>query len=256
MKLIINGDDFGITHACNLAIIDCYQKGMMRSTSLMVNMPYVKEAVALWKENPNLSVGLHLNLTVGFPLTKQLKTLVKADGSFNKNILHASRNEIDKEEVIQECKAQMDAFIALMGTKPDHINSHHGIEAIPYGADVLQSLALQYDLPIRELTHVSNPETFNYQTNYIVPKKMFCKEKFQTPEAFIQLFTKQDIESDRYYEWLGHPGYVDWDLLQLSSLTDGRCYDAHCFTSPIIQQWVQNNHIEIITYKDLPKTIK
>lgn len=254
MKLIINGDDFGITHACNLAIIDCYKKGMMLSTSLMVNMPYADEAVALWKQYPDLSVGLHLNLTVGYPLTIGLKTLVKADGTFNKDILHAKSSEIDKNEIVQECTAQINRFVALTSKKPDHINSHHGIEAIPYGADILQELAIQYDLPIREFTHVVSPKTFQYQTHYVVPIKRFCKDKIQTPQAFIQLFTAQEIESDNYYEWLGHPGYVDWDLLQLSSLTDGRCYDANCFTSEIIQKWIYDNHIELITYNDLPKT--
>nr|WP_286139093.1 ChbG/HpnK family deacetylase [Faecalibaculum rodentium] len=31
MKLIINGDDFGITPACNETIIDCYRKGRLTS---------------------------------------------------------------------------------------------------------------------------------------------------------------------------------------------------------------------------------
>lgn len=253
MKLIINGDDFGITHACNLAIIDCFHQGVMTSASMMTNMPYAKEAAQLWKENPQLSVGLHLNLTVGYPLCKNIKTLLKEDGTFNKKILNATAKEVNKEEIWIECSAQMQKFIELTGRKPDHINSHHGIEAIPGGADVLQNLAKQYDLPIRQLTHVTNLASFEYTTNYIIPLKRFSITPPQDPKEIIALFSNEDIQSDNYYEWLGHPGYIDWDLIQLSSLTTGRCADANCFCSPIIKDWIKENNIELISYLDLPK---
>lgn len=253
MKLIINGDDFGITHGCNIAIIDCFRQGMMTSASMMTNMPYAKEATKLWKENPELSVGLHLNLTVGYPLCKNIKTLLKEDGTFNKNILKAKKGEIDEQEVYQECVAQMNKFIELTGRKPDHINSHHGIEAIPGGTDTLQSLANEYDLPIRQLTHVSNPKSFEYTTHYEIPIKRVTLTPPQSPEEIIQLFSKEDLQSDRYYEWLGHPGYVDYDLLRLSSLTTGRCLDAYCFSSPIIKEWIKQNNIELISYLNLPR---
>ena len=89
MKLIMNGDDFGITRGVNAAMIDCFSKGYLSSTSMMVNMPAAKEASELMKAYPKLSVGIHLNLTVGKPLT-DCPSLVKADGTFNKNMLKDS----------------------------------------------------------------------------------------------------------------------------------------------------------------------
>lgn len=154
MKLIINGDDFGITHACNLAILDCFNHGVMTSASMMTNMPYAEEAAKLWKDNPKLSVGLHLNLTVGYPLCRNLRTLTNEDGTFNKQVLKAKPQDIDIEEMRLECQSQMDKFIEMTGRLPDHINSHHGIEAIPGGSIVIQELANKYDLPIRQLTHL------------------------------------------------------------------------------------------------------
>ena len=253
MKLIVNGDDFGITHACNLAIMDCFYQGVMTSASMMTNMPYAKEAAKLWKENPQLSVGLHINLTVGYPLCKNIKTLVKEDGTFNKQILNAKPREIDEEEMLLECQAQMNKFIELTGKTPDHINSHHGIEAIPGGAQILQNLAVKYDLPIRQLTHVSNPESIEYITNYEIPLKRLSVKPPQSPKEIIDLFTSEDLQCDGYYEWLGHPGYVDWNLMQLSSLTTGRCADANCFCSLIIKDWIEENNIELISYLKLPK---
>lgn len=253
MKLIVNGDDFGITHACNLAIIDCFQHGIMTSTSMMTNMTYAKEAALLWKENPELSVGLHLNLTVGYPLCNDVKTLLKEDGTFNKKILNAKVEDIDEKDVRNECFAQMKRFIELTGRKPDHINSHHGIEAIPYGTQVIQELAIQYDLPIRQFTHIDDFEPFQYQTNYQIPIKKFCLTPPKSSKEFINLFTKEELENDGYYEWLGHPGYVDYELMQLSNLTIGRCIDAYCLCNPTVQKWIKDNHIELISYLDLPK---
>ena len=253
MKLIINGDDFGITHACNLAIMDCFYQGVMTSASMMTNMPYAKEAARLWKDNSKLSVGLHLNLTVGYPLCENLKTLINDDGTFNKKILKASSEDIDIEELRLECQNQMNKFIELTGRLPDHINSHHGIESIPGGAIVLQELAVKYDLPIRELTHLPQSGKVEYITNYVIPLKRLSVNPPQDPKEIMDLFTNEDIKGDGYFEWLGHPGYVDWNLMQLSGLTLGRCADANCFCSPIIKEWIKENNIELISYIDLPK---
>lgn len=253
MKLIVNGDDFGITHACNLAIMECFYQGVMTSASMMTNMPYTQEAADLWKKNPKLSVGLHLNLTVGYPLCSNLKTLLKEDGTFNKGILKAQPEDIDIAELRVECQAQMDKFIELTGKIPDHINSHHGIEAIPGGITVIQELAKKYNLPIRELTHVRDKAHVHYITDYVVPLKRFAAVPPKSSKEIIDLFSDEDIQSDDYYEWLGHPGYVDWELMQLSSLTLGRCVDAHCFCSSRVKEWVKANNIELISYLDLPR---
>ena len=73
------------------------------------------------------------------------------------------------------------------------------------------------------------------------------------PKGVVDLFTNEDVKGEGFFEWVGHPGYVDWNLMQLSSLTLGRCSDAHCFCSPVIKEWIKENNIELITYLDLPK---
>lgn len=253
MKLIINGDDFGITRGCNLAIIDCFEMGLMTSASLMTNMPYASEAAEWWKNHPERSIGLHLNLTVGKPLTPAPKTLIKEDGTFNKKILHAAPEEVSKKEIEDECRLQMEKFIELTGRLPEHINSHHGIEAIPFGAEVLQKLAVEYNLPIRQLTHLRHPENFQYETNFEIPLKIVSQSSPGEEFGIINAFSQEDLESDRTYELVGHPGYVDWDLLQISSLTNGRCIDAKIYRSPALKRWVEENDIELVDYRTLSK---
>src|ERR1051325_6806073 len=61
--LIVNGDDFGASRGINLGILEAYRSGILTSASLMVNTPWSEEAVALSRNVPDMSVGLHIDLT-------------------------------------------------------------------------------------------------------------------------------------------------------------------------------------------------
>lgn len=247
MRLIINGDDFGITHACNLALIDCYKSGVMTSASLMTNMPAAREAASLWEENPGLSVGIHFCLTAGRPLTS-VPSLIKEDGTFDKAILH-EKGRADLSEIRQELQAQYDRFVELTGRQPDHINSHHGIELIYGCSEILEEFSRKYDIPLRSfITGASCDVPFETAANRFAQIDHFCE-----PEDMVQLFQKSDVSSDNAFELAAHPGYVDKELVRLSSLTTGRAYDAACFLSPRLKSWIEDNHIERISYKQLKR---
>ena len=47
MGLIINADDFGKNQNVNKAITECFNKGLINQTTVMVNMPGIYEAVEL-----------------------------------------------------------------------------------------------------------------------------------------------------------------------------------------------------------------
>ncbi len=176
---------------------------------MMVNMPGAKQAAELMKEYPGLSVGIHLNLTVGTPLTKGLKTLIKADGTFNKGNLKDSKH-VDIEEIRTELQAQLDYFVELTGQLPTHLNSHHGIEMIQGGEEVVCDL--------------------------------------------IELFTAEEIESDNIYEFALHPGYVDYSVMEISSLNTGRAYDAHVFMADETKEWLKANpNITLVGYEGCRK---
>ena len=70
MRLIIEADDFGLSKSITDGIVDGINGGYITSTNIMANMPFAKYAVEKAIENNIKSVGLHLNLTVGEPLTK------------------------------------------------------------------------------------------------------------------------------------------------------------------------------------------
>jgi predicted glycoside hydrolase/deacetylase ChbG (UPF0249 family) len=61
--LIINGDDCGMCHTANLATIECLEKGLMTSATLMVPCPWFPEMVSYAKTHPEKDFGLHLTQT-------------------------------------------------------------------------------------------------------------------------------------------------------------------------------------------------
>lgn len=253
MKMIINGDDFGITHACNLAMEDCFRKGLMTSCSMMTNMPYAQEAAEIWRRNPDLSVGIHLNLSAGKPLT-ECSDLLKEDGTFDKDIVFGLRPG-NTEQARKELQAQMDRFIELNGRLPDHINSHHGIERMPGGKELVFELARKYSRPIRRFLI----EQKEYPIDFPVPE--FPDETLNgkkgtndalSEEQLIKELTEMKNEGIEYVEIPAHPGYVDEDLLKISSLVLGRVHDASLFMSEKLRSWMDENGVERISFRDLP----
>src|SRR6478609_1032650 len=82
--LIINGDDFGYSDTINAAIVRCHDEGVLRSTSLLVNCPATRSALALARSRPGLGLGLHVNLTEGVPVLPpcEVPSLVDRRGRF------------------------------------------------------------------------------------------------------------------------------------------------------------------------------
>src|SRR5690348_5585489 len=61
-KLVVNADDFGRSSPINQGIIEAHQQGIVTSASLMTDREGFDDAVRLAKSNPNLGIGLHLDL--------------------------------------------------------------------------------------------------------------------------------------------------------------------------------------------------
>ena len=153
IRVIINGDDFGISREVNKAIAECFEKRILTSTTLMVNMPFADEAVELAKEQGFYeSVGIHFNLTGGTPLTdniRNMKRFCRKDGTFNAYFQKhtASRLSLTKEElacVAEEAEAQIRKYISY-GLPARHLDSHHHVHTNLPVWKVLVPLLHKYD---------------------------------------------------------------------------------------------------------------
>jgi predicted glycoside hydrolase/deacetylase ChbG (UPF0249 family) len=140
--LIVNADDFGMSQAVNQGIVKTFKDGLVRSTSLLVNMPETKQAVLLAKKLKTLEVGIHLNITEGFSVSPPEEVYLLADGSgrFNFNVKNIPESmrvlkrlvETDPQTLRQislEFENQINQFNQF-GLNLSHINIHHYISLL------------------------------------------------------------------------------------------------------------------------------
>src|SRR5690554_752068 len=62
-RLLVRADDMGASRSANLAAIEAYEKGIVRSVEVMVPGAWFEEAAILLRDRPELDVGIHLTLT-------------------------------------------------------------------------------------------------------------------------------------------------------------------------------------------------
>lgn len=156
-QIIINGDDFGMSPGINQAIKMLHRQGRLTSVSVIVNMPWSNEALAFLREAGDLSAGLHLNLTTGRPMLPagKVPSLVETSGEFYK--LHALlprlvAGRVRQQEIQAEITAQMERCLAA-GTRPQHIDSHQHLHAVPVVANEVAALMNRF-----RVTAVRNPD--------------------------------------------------------------------------------------------------
>src|SRR5699024_8637436 len=122
--LIINADDFGYSTGVNYGIIHSYQHGILTSTTLMANMPGFDAGVNLAKENKGLGVGIHLVVSCGSPLRKDVSSLTDNNGYFHNISFYEKEFSISMDDLYKEWKAQINKIIES-GIEPTHLDSHH-----------------------------------------------------------------------------------------------------------------------------------
>lgn len=145
-QLIINADDFGRHELINRAVKIAYEKGCLKSASIMSGGIAFDDAVKVAKNLPNLGVGVHLTLANGNPILPQKKipSLVTEEGNFYDN--HAEflkrylQGKINFDEVRAELAAQIEKVIRA-GLKPTHIDSHQHLHHVPKVIDIVLELA-------------------------------------------------------------------------------------------------------------------
>lgn len=140
--IIINADDLGISFDVNRKIEECINRGVVTSTSLLVNAPAFEDGVRIAKQYSNVSTGVHLNLIEFSPLTNddvfKKFGIVGPDGNFIEGaVFVADCNDKQLQQAIfEEWDAQICRFKAT-GIVPTHIDSHEHTHAIASLQDVL-----------------------------------------------------------------------------------------------------------------------
>ena len=249
MKVIFNADDFGLSKGVNLGIIEAYQYGPVRSTTIMAGTPGFGHAIKLAEANPGLNVGVHLALSAGKSVGGIYKTITDRDGRF----LHllevesmAKEGKFDLEEVETEFEAQIQKVLAA-GIKPDHFDTHHHVHNLPGIITVYLKLAKKYGVAARFL----EDELFQCEYEGVKTTGKFSSEFYgeaATPDNLRRMLSSYTAES---FEIMSHPAFVDYDLLSASSYNTKRAYELHVLTSPEVMDFIKQNGIEPSSFGDI-----
>jgi hopanoid biosynthesis associated protein HpnK len=269
-RLIVNADDFGLSHGHNVAVIRAHREGILTSASLMVNERGTAEAVALAKENPRLAVGLHLTLVCGHSALERrcIPQLVNSQGAFSANPVAAGFNYYFnrdlRRQLTEELEAQFAKFRAT-GLSLDHVNGHLHLHLHPVVFSILMRHAEAWS--IRCLRLVRDPFWLNsritagrwpYRASHALIYSLLC---FLAGPAL----RRRGIRHTRFVFGLLQNARVDERYLTalLSRLPPGDSelylhpsldqlkYEFDALVSPQVKAQIDQQDVQLIRYRDL-----
>jgi chitin disaccharide deacetylase len=129
-RLIVNADDLGYTEAVNRGIVEAHLRGIVTSTSLMVDRPGAADGVERAR-GTRLAVGLHAVL----------------DG-------------VPPERAEAELDRQLARFVALAGRPPTHVDTHHHTQREAAYRDTFAAFAEREGLNARDLSVRHEPRFY------------------------------------------------------------------------------------------------
>jgi predicted glycoside hydrolase/deacetylase ChbG (UPF0249 family) len=144
--LIVNADDFGLTRGVSAGILAAHRHGIVTSTTVLVTADPDRAQLAEARQ-VGLGLGLHVNLTLGRPLTGA-RSLVDRTGSFVRDPRRAAAGA-DPDEVRAEVEAQITRFAKLVGQAPTHLDTHHHVGLYPPVREVVLEVAREHGLAVR-----------------------------------------------------------------------------------------------------------
>ena len=200
IRLIVRGDDLGMTQGSLVAFEQAINNGVLTSASLQVPAPWFEGAVELIHENPGWCVGIHLTLVGEWignrwrPVLpyNEVPSLVDEDGYFHRYPDELNAHNPDPKEIEAELRAQI-ALARKKGVEISYLDNHYGaVTKCPGGNEILEKLSREFDLPISGRVEGENV----CRGIYSVPKE----EKLESTVEMLSELTPG------LWMWYCHPG--------------------------------------------------
>jgi predicted glycoside hydrolase/deacetylase ChbG (UPF0249 family) len=255
--LLLRLDDNGMNHSVNMAIKRVAETGIPFSTSVMFTCPWYQEAVAVLKDHPNVSVGVHLvlnsewkNYRWGPVLGRTaVPSLVGVDGYFLHSTDEFLASKYKLDEVEKELAAQIKTAVNS-GLKIDYVDYHMWTAiSTPELRAIVEKLAKENHLGI------SRYFAENYQSMFDVSIETKKQEFFQRlsvlPQTGINLVVMHVAEDTPEMEALidmNDPG-MHSETRPLVALH--RSTELDILLSPQFQEKAKNGSLKFATYRDL-----
>ncbi len=147
IDVIVNADDFGLCREISAGIVRAYEKGIVTSTSVVVNGAYFREGVSLLR-SCGIDAGVHLTITGReAPVSGVVGGLVDSAGlflrSYREVVPRIVLGRFDRDALRRELYAQV-AMAEDSGIPISHIDSHQHLHLLPGIRDIVVELAQRF----------------------------------------------------------------------------------------------------------------
>lgn len=264
-RLLMQSDDYGITSAVSAGIRSAIEFGLIRNTGLFVNMP-ASEKAARDILNYDVCLGIDINYVCGKPVSDPAKVphMIDENGNFISSGKMAKRSKLLRmdelnlistfeedpypyDEILLETENQVKRFIELTGRRPEYIHPHSLMSENCYKA--AHEIAEKYGIF----------HTLDMMHQYRILPGTFDGTKGSSVEAQMEYDVKGNLinnalptmgEDETCY-FICHCGWADYELFHYTTLTLRRLKDLAAMTDRSLKEYIQENNIELITYRDL-----
>ncbi len=262
MKLIVQADDFAMTDAVAEGILKAARDGILTQTGLMTNGPHASYyAKRMMEECPHVCLGQEINLVSGRPLydPKDIPTLVNEDGTLIRSVFHRQMDKtnphhVTYEDAFKEIEAQYLKFIEIVGHQPYFfgLHSYHNDEMMKAMEDVQN----KYNITtIEDMFNRTVLKRTQFGPWYPMGRKDDLSQnpiqQFMNGECGYITDYVNDKEAITFLHT--HSGYIDKELLDMSTLTFTRVLELDLLCSSEIKQWIKDHRVELVNMRDLVK---
>jgi chitin disaccharide deacetylase len=262
--LIINADDYGMSHAENMGTRKVLNDGIVTSATMMIPPSWSDEAMKYVLKTGMKNIGVHVTLTSEWsrykwrPLTRDEdggSSLVGENGYFWETSIQVEKNA-KMEDVIREVRAQLQTPMKR-GIELSHFDSHMGslyglftgrVELLAVALALSYEFGLPYRMPRHPLTTQFENEGFVLLDNLIMSdnpsdpaerKEWFLKNIKNIKPGVTELFIHPSVESS--------------EIKAITGRWKTRKMEMELFTDPATAKLVQSLGIVLIDYQVLKK---
>lgn len=237
----------GLSEAVNYGIFKAVRNKVLNNVSLLVNLEHTSHGFHLIHKM-DVCIGLHANISVGIPLTElnRIPSLVNHN-QFKKSSVYRNADEdiVDLDEAILEIENQLKHFKKEFKRIPDYIDFH----AVPSAQFIRATkiVAKRHRLPFIGVNLDGTPaEVEGKQMRFQVSSGENVENLVTTFKKMLENSTEDIIDLMVY-----HPGFIDIDLIDKSSLVQQRIYDAAFLASSDLREYVTKENIKLVQLNHL-----
>ena len=272
-RLVVNADDFGLSTGVNRGILEAHAAGVVSSVSVLVNAPGWTDAVRRLRDlgsPPGIGVGLHLNLTMGRPVSWGGSLCDARTGQFHSLgalLARACTGRLDPGDIAVECAAQL-ARLKSAGFVVTHVDSHRHVHILPGVWGPVAETARTAGVPVLRVP--LEPWSVNAVNWRASLKKAALRLAWRVssraaapldrPDQFVgislqgsrsflaRLLTVLDRLPPGTTELMVHPGYADGDLAAWDGYAAPRARELAALTRPEVRERFRGGRFRLIHF--------